>query len=399
VIKINLDFDESQHAALLFFISIGAKWHPREIGWGAWFYFLTQIKIIMGKAREKNVWALQQEMMEQWLSLSKGMYQPLSLEKGAGNWNQWVQWMESFMPRTGLESKSMDIRFFMKAYGDWLSSMYRFWKSGSEMFNNNAWGKEWGNHFFSPSIFRDWLDTYLKFVPNDSWKNMLGSYQKGLDQNIQLLNEVDLPFDEMAASLERLVARYLPLDPLGDEQAFSLGNNLHKYLEVLINPFFAISGTPRLIEWFRHWRIAQIYYMSFLLKSAELRGKVLESSLAVFLETFKALLEEFESKGVKGEEQDFYTLLVTKMEEHLEKLLRSDEYIHIQMELSEIGLALKSRMDALGELSFSGLPVMTRSDEDDIAREIETMRVKIRKLENAMKQQRKTEKTTAFSES
>ena len=363
------------------------------------FYFLTEIKTIMGKAREKNLWAFQQEMMEQWLSLSKGMHQPLSFEKGAGNWNQWVQWMESFMPRTGLESKSMDIRFFMKAYGEWLSSMYRFWKPGSEMFNNNAWGKEWGNHFLSPSIFRDWLDTYLKFVPNDSWKTMLGSFQKGLDQNIQLLNEVDLPFDEMAASLERLVARYLPLDPLGDEQAFSLGNNLHKYLEVLINPFFAISGTPRMIEWFRHWRIAQIYYMSFLLKSAELRGKVLESSLAVFLETFKGLLDEYESKGVKGEEQDFYTLLITRMEEHLEKLLRSDEYIHIQMELSEIGLALKSRMDVLGELSFSGLPVMTRSDEDDIAREIETMRVKIRKLENAMKQQRKTEKTTAFSES
>jgi hypothetical protein len=350
----------------------------------------------MKKAREKNLWQLQQEMTDQWLNLSKSMWtSPLAWEKGAGSWGTWTKWMESFLPRTGIGSQSTDLRFFMRAYGEWLGSLYRFWKSNWEMLNNNAIGKAWSNDYLSPNLFRDSVEAYLKHMPNGYWKAMLDGYQKMLDQQISVLREADLPFDEMAGAMERLLTRFMPMD---NEQAFSLGNNLHKYLEILVNPFFAISGTPRMMEWLRHWRLAQFYYWSFLLKSAELRGKVLESSLAAFPEAIKVMLEDLEEKGDIDGDRDFADLFTTKMEERMEGLLRSDDYMSIQKELSEIGFALKARLDALGELMLGGLPVMTHADEDDIAREIESIRVKIRKLEQAQRQQQ-TGKAAAFSES
>jgi hypothetical protein len=350
----------------------------------------------MAKAREKKLWQLQQDMMDQWLDLSKSMWTtPFAWEKGAGSWSTWTKWMEAFLPRTGLESQSTDVRFFMRAYGEWLGSVYRFWKSNWEMLDNNAIGKAWGNDYLSPNLFRDSVEAYLKYLPNDYWKAMLNGYQKMLDQQISVLKEADLPFDEMAGAMERLLARFMPMD---DEQAFSLGNNLHKYLEILINPFYAISGTPRVMEWLRHWRLAQFYLGAFWLKSTELRGKVLENSLAVFPETLKIMLEEFEEKGDMNGERDFADLFTAKMEERMEGLLRSDDYMRIQKELSEIGFALKARLDALGELMLGSLPVMTHADEDDIAREIESIRLKIRKLEQAQRQQR-SGKAAAFSES
>ncbi|MCB0563350.1 MAG: hypothetical protein KDD01_03135, partial [Phaeodactylibacter sp.] len=60
-------------------------------------------------------------------------------------------------------------------------------------------------------------------------------------------------------------------------------------------------------------------------------------------------------------------------------------YGSLQNEVARVGVELKSKLDELVELSMEGLPLMTKSDEDDIAREIEALRVKMRELSNRQK--------------
>ena len=410
-------------------------------------YCLTQTEAIMTK-ESQNILDVQQKMMENWLEAWQAMYQPFkevqakstgTKKKGGGKasaavaegqaavvdftrhwaeaqemlarkwwevfqeaswlpglpakgarvpyegeggfWKKWMSWMESFWPAMDSSDKPIDSRIFMKMYADWLSSWYEMWGSGMKRLSDD---NPLISKLFSTDFVRHSLDNTLKLFPADNWKTMLDSMQALQEQNVAFWNDIDLPFDEIAAFWDRMMVRFTPLE---DTQLFTLGNQANQYLEVLVNPFFAIAGTPRLAQITKLGRLVQFHYYSFLIKNAELRSKVLEASLAVWPETVKNLLEELETEKTVKLDADFFRVFMASLEERIGRLMKSDEYASVQNELSEIGVRLKAGLDDWFELMLSGMPVLTKSDEDDIAKELEALRVKVRQLSQEQKKE------------
>ncbi len=336
-------------------------------------------------------WAQTQEKIARkwWDAMREASWLPAQEERKAagpsasrgGFWKSWMSTVENFWPAMGGPEKPLDSRLLLNMYADWLSAWYQMWSTGLKRLSED---NPLLSRFISPDAFRNTLDSSLRLFPAENWKAVLDAGQSLLEQNVAFWNDIDLPFDEMAAFWDRMLTRFTPLE---ETQLFTLGAQINQYVEALFNPFFAISGSPQMIQIVKQGRIVQFHYFSFLIKNAELRGKVLEASLAVWPETFKGLLEEMEKEKTIKLDGDFYRLFVAGLEERVGKLMKSEEYTRIQNELSEIGVRLKAALDDWFELLLSGLPVLTRSDEDDIAKELEALRVKVRRLSQEQKKE------------
>ena len=329
----------------------------------------------------KKLWEEEQKMLDQWFDITRNMYEPVlksdkaSQPKEAGK----------------SETKAFDGNWILEAYSNWFSTLYDFWKSNTSFYKGFGFDPEATGHFFSSDANRRNIEKFLEVYPADQWSMLFEQSNQLLERYIDFLKEIDLPFDEIASFWDKWLAQFTPLD---DVPLFRLGSNIHQHLEVMVNPFYSIMGTPKLLKVMRLLRDIQFYYLSFLIKNAELRSTLLESSLAVLPETIKVLGEEYDKSKEMPSFSDFIQQYLSMQENYLQEILESEEYSAIQNSTAETGIKLKSKLDELIELSISGWPVMTRSDQDEIAKEMESIRNKLRQIQN--KKGVKAEKTQAI---
>ena len=307
-----------------------------------------------------------------------------AMEDGARFWKTWTAQAEKFWPFGNAEKGKGSAYPFLEGYSNWLSAFYEFWKPRTEQLRAMGYEEDIISKYFSGDAFQELMKKLHGAYPAETWSAFLNRTDKAFDTYIEFLNDIDLPFDEMAAFWDKMLVRLTPMDEV---PLFRLGNNIHHYLEIMANPFYAIAGTPKLLRSQKLLRDIQFNYLSFVIKNMELRGKLLESSMAVMPETIRNYIETYESSGETPAGIDFFQHYIDNLERHLKKLLASEDYGRLQNEVARIGVTLKSSMDQLVELSVEGLPLMTKSDEDDIAKEIEALRVKLRQLGQRQKKE------------
>ncbi|MCB9293596.1 MAG: hypothetical protein H6559_10820 [Lewinellaceae bacterium] len=303
-------------------------------------------------------------------------------EESAKFWKTWAEQANKLWPFVGQAKAGQGKLPFLEAYSNWLSGFYQFWKPWASQMEAMGYEPKFIDKYFSGQAFREAVEKFPGFMPGETWTSFLNKSHQGFDKYIEFLNDIDLPFDEMAAFWDKMLVRLTPLDEV---PLFRLGNNIHHYLEILANPFYAIAGTPKIMRTQKVLRDIQFNYLSFVLKNAELRGKLLESSMAVLPETIRTYMDDYETQGKVPVGVEFFQHYIDNLDKHLKVLLASDDYTHIQNEVARVGVTLKSKIDELIELSVEGLPLLTKSDEDDIAREIEALRVKLRELGDKQK--------------
>ncbi|MES2386367.1 MAG: poly(R)-hydroxyalkanoic acid synthase subunit PhaE [Bacteroidota bacterium] len=104
--------------------------------------------------------------------------------------------------------------------------------------------------------------------------------------------------------------------------------------------------------------------------------KAMEKVIAETGEKFKA--------GEVPKYDDFYNAWVNKTEADLIKTFGGDEFSRAQGKLLTIGLEIKQMLDKQAEGYLSVLPVLPRSEADELTREVHDLRARVRRLEKAL---------------
>lgn len=337
----------------------------------------------------------QQEMQTQWW---KNLFGPAPVvaaewdfsrmwKESLRQWGNWIEQSGNYWPFNQIASPATEREWLLKSSAEWLTAWSKFWKPRNEFLEKMGLDPNMINTFLSNSAFRQAMASLFP-AQAYNWTSMMTKLDEMLDRHINFLQDIDLPFDEIASFWDRLLMRFLPAE---EAPLFHVGSDLHQNLEKMVNPFYSIAGPPKVLQWWKLWQNVQFLFAAFLLKNAQLRGKILEASVAVMPETLKTLNEELEQTKEVPAPVELTRAYTNHLEAHLGKLLKSDEYSKIQSNVAEAGVALKAKIDELVELSVAGLPLITRSDEDDLARELEALRVKVRRLERATKSRPKKE--------
>jgi len=334
----------------------------------------------------------QQELLEQWQGLTRQMFTPfwettplrhttkqkskkafpMTINKvWEDTANFWKNWMEKSWDLAKVDHPN---RWWQNNYTDWMSQSFKLWETSMGMASANE------KNPASLDKLRKSMFGLLQSYPADQWSNLMAHYNKQLENYIEIVEDIDLPFDEIMASWEKTLRVYYPQENLHFSIFSILGDGASHYAEMMTYPLYGIVESPQIIAHLKMWYTVQFHFLSFIFRDMELRGKVLEASLAAWPEALKDANEQFEQSGETPSLFTFYESFFTKLEEDLYELMKSMDYIHAQEKIIETMVTLKSQLNKWFEVGTASLPLATQSDLDDIAKEIEALRVKIRKM-------------------
>lgn len=280
----------------------------------------------------------------------------------------WTDWMDKSLAQPKMDNPT---QWWRENYMPWMNQWAKMWETAMGFSSTDE------KHPASVKALRKSIFGLLQSYPADQWCNLLSTYNQQLEDYINLVEDIDLPFDEMAASWEKILTTFTPRENL----PFSvLGESANKYVEAFIYPLYGVVEPPQILAHFKYGYAVQYYLLSFLIRNIELRGKVLEASLAAWPEALQACSKHFEHNGNAPSIFDFYEEFFNQLEEDLYRLMKSKEYIQVQEKIVETMVTLRSNLNKWFELGTSTLPLVTQSDMNDIAQELEALRVKIRKM-------------------
>lgn len=328
---------------------------------------------------------LQEEMTKMWMDTVRKTAQEMGtalpvLEPYREAGKLWGNWMEQ--NQQWMEGKDPVLSFpFVKQYAEVYNQLFRYWEPFTHMIRDGVYEQEVLDKYFSQDGYRQLIGKLLSFGPTDRWSDMLEKGNKVLEHFIEYSNEVAPTLENTMALWDRSLQKYAPK---GMSPMFDVLNDLNRYIREILDPFYTIAGPRKEMRMLQLMREVQFNYLSFHVKAAELQGIILEASNLALPDALEAANEMYRKEKELPEFRTFFQVFLDKLENRITEALRSEKYADLQNEVAKTGVTVKSKLDNMVEWSLRGLPIVTKSEEDDIARELHALREKVRHLEEEM---------------
>ena len=306
-----------------------------------------------------------QKMMEMNSKVASGIDFPKVWEESAKVWSDWINNAHNFLPFQ--EKKNSPMAWLQEGYAAWAETWMPMDRINLSGFKNPFLQDNWRKSIFG----------MMESYPADQFCSMLSQYNQQLERYIEVVENIDLPIDEMAAFWEKMLEHFTPQE---NAPYSILSQGMSDYVEFMTFPGLGLIDFPQTIAQFKLWYTLQFHYLNYLIRNLEMRGMVLEASLAAWPEALKECTVHYENNGDAPSLMDFSNHLVNKLESQLQDLMKSDDYILVQEKIVETMVILKSHMNKVFELWAAEMPLVTQADLSDIAKEIEALRIKIRQM-------------------
>lgn len=311
-------------------------------------------------------------------SLNNGMFAP-----NMDIFNNWMQTMNNtygeMMKNFGNHSDAQGSFSGMFNNAQTYLKMYEMWMPMMKAVQDKSFTPEMFKQMFNPELFKNMMDSMFKMQP-DYMKNMLNGMNDNMKENFEKMGEQG---KAMYANLKNMMGN------MNNQQYFDqlteMYNSFYNNLDTAVAPWMKMMtpGTQKdqmemmkeMNHEFNMYNMvnAKMQYMMYVtgLKAAE------EMATNVY------------SKMTKGEDMssfmNIYQEWLNVNDAHFVKLFDSEEYSKMQADLNRFGMKLKKNMDLQMEKSMAHLPLINRTEMDDLYKTIHDLKKKISSLEKEVK--------------
>jgi hypothetical protein len=304
--------------------------------------------------------------------------------------NQAQQNMKNFrLPDMG-SNMVPQMKNFMDAY----NQMYQFWEPMQRFIQNGVSQPEALKTFLSPEAYRKVMDSLFGFNPTEGM-------QKMLETNNKLFNEFAEQFQKMTGQsgemTNEMIDRMRQMARPDVASMLNMVMDVYKRIQKAYSPFTMVFTQGQEGQAVTKMRDAQYDFASFLIKSAELQQKFYEAGQSALPKAIKGMNERFMSEKKMPSYEEFFNYFIDTIEQDVEEVIQSDEYANLQGEVSRLGMSVKSAVDESMEMMFNGLPFVTRTEADDMAEELHSLREKVREMEDKVEDTGKSASTAKKS--
>ncbi|GAB4145646.1 MAG: hypothetical protein Fur0041_20220 [Bacteroidia bacterium] len=262
------------------------------------------------------------------------------------------------------------------------------WQPVMNSMKNNQFSAEWMKNAFNPEMFKDMMDRTISMMsPNyfrdaekqwENWFEVANNYNKHVYE--QFSNMVPEQFKSMFPAF---ASNFDMKNPYAN--FFSLYQRSVSPLVRLFNPGKETEINENLV-------IIAEKTMLYNQKVAELQQHMYVTG-AKNWENFQ--LENFElmKKGVElNDMQDMFRKWVAKNEEAFINLFQSEAYSKLQGELLDLSMEIKQKAEKTAEFILQPLPVVLRSEADELSHTIYELRKRVAQLEKHLNAETAEEK-------
>ena len=353
---------------------------------------------------------------------------------GMNNMNQWNSWMNNLSNNNWMNQMQNMNPFSMDAYKQTTETMTNSFNQFYKMLNNNSgdWSKNFQNgtvqdayksmvnsgeafakfaemwapmfksiqdktfnmdmykQAMNPEMYKDMMDKYFGFMPESSRQymhNMTAMMNDGMKQMSQ--NGMN-GFQQMRGMMGN--TGFNPSDMFGN--MMSGYNTFSTMMTEAAGPFNKMVTPNKYTKAMAEWSDIANRAMVYNIKNSELQYMVYAQGNKVM----DALAENIAKKVQEGTEvksmMGMYQEWLNISDKTFVSLFESDAYSKLMGEVGSMDMRLKKDIELQVEKSFSGLPIATRSELDELYKTIYDLKKQVRQLESMM-EMGSEEETTA----
>jgi polyhydroxyalkanoate synthase subunit PhaE len=263
---------------------------------------------------------------------------------------------------------------------DMYMKMFQFWMPMMKSLQDKSFTTESFRQMFNAPMYKDMMDKMFNMQP-DFMKNMFNSNMGGMkDQMGNMMDMNKNMFDNMKNMMSQNMNTMMPADMFTSmlnnyNSMFTQMNNATAPLAKLMPNGNQKQQMEMMKELTNHMNV-------YNLKNTQMQYMM----YATGMQAMDEVSENLYSKMRNGEDFNsfinVYQEWLNTNDKHFVALFESDEYSKLMSEVSALQLGLKKKIENQMEKAFSNLPLINRSEMDELYLTIQGLKSRISMLEN-----------------
>ncbi|MBS3913178.1 MAG: hypothetical protein KG003_01665 [Bacteroidetes bacterium] len=295
-----------------------------------------------------------------------------------GNWNKSISDMYQSM-LSGFNGNGSTKEVFEGLFNHTQSFLkfYEMWNPVFKNIQNNNFSADMLRSFIKPETYKSFMDSFFGFMP----AGFQGVYQDSYSK----FNEGMQSFGKQGMDMYReMTAKMMEFAPKGNN-VFTEGlnnyNNIYSQMQNAFAPFSKLvapnsftkgmEASSEIMDMMNRYQIqnAQLQYMTYI------TGMKAMDQMGVNIS------EKLQAGNTYDSMQDLFKEWLNTSDKFFVELFETEDFSKIQAETSSLSLRLKHAADLQMEQMFSNVPVVPRSEMEELYKTIYELKKRVRTLE------------------
>lgn len=350
------------------------------------------------KETQQKMFDTWKEWTEQWMKVMPGNTTPSSAKDFFTPWmgtqpkwkaedwgmQQWQHWMEQsnqWIRQNMLDKIPSNMKPHYQNFTVLYDEMAKYWEPMQRMIQYGTFSKGTAEQFFTPEAYRKIVGLFMGFRPVNDAHKLIDDVNTFFEDYINSLKRMTPGSHEFIDSWTRF---FRDMGRTTGHPGLQAVADVTKMVEKGLNSFYHVAGPSEELAMAKVLKDIQFVYINFLGKSSEMQQVLLDAGQFALPDTIKSFSDEFQQTKKLPNYTEFFNRYANHLEDYLMDVLESKEYSLLQAEVSKMGIIVKAKMDEFVELAFNDFPFLMKSFADEVAQENQSLRRKMRDLENRL---------------
>jgi polyhydroxyalkanoate synthase subunit PhaE len=321
-----------------------------------------------------------QNFQQQWINNTQNWASQSQMQQWMAPFQQWTSHFNNDTTKDAWSNMTNMTAAYTK--------FYELWAPAFKNMQTNPFNTDWSKSF-QPEAFREMIDRSMAWMSPVQTKELFQQFQNWTEVANNYGKHV---YQQFAGSIPENMKHLTPFLLFGQQ-----GDSSNQAVNLFAVYQRAISPLVRLFNPGKEAELNDIVagglekFSNYGQKLAELQQHIYTTGA----KTWENFLAENSDQMKKGADlsniQEVFQKWTSKSEEAYIALFRSDEYSKIQAELLDLSLDLRQRGEKIAETVLGPLPVVLRSEADELHTTIYELRKRIHALEKQVGAEAKEE--------
>lgn len=304
-------------------------------------------------------------------------------------YNNWLNSMNSTMQQmmqnlnTAGDAKNAMSGMFNNA--EMMMKMYELWMPFVKMINEQTFTPDTFKKMFDQPLYKDMMDKMLNMQP-DFVKNMTDAAAIR-EQVVKMMDWNKSNFDQFRSMFASFNPETNGMFTNMNEQYTNMWNTMNQaaapMMKMMGNTALSnsMNAASEIINEFNH----------FMMKNAEVQYATYKAGNEAMNEFAENVYTKMKNGDDMSNFMNVYSEWLNTNDKHLTALFATAEYSKLQAELNTFGMKLKQHMNAQMEKAIKNVPVVPRSEMDELYKTVYELRKRISMLEKQIDAETETE--------
>lgn len=331
----------------------------------------------------------QMEMAKNWQDMSqnmfKGMPQMNNMTTDYNNMmNMFNAWKESMNTTYSEMMNNFNNGTAKESFGGLFNNAEMYMKMFELMMpmmkslNDNTYTPEMFKTMFNTEMYKNMMDKMFNMQP-DFMKNMNSQMRDGMNKMMDMNKGM---FDTMKGNMHNQMANMMPTDMM--HNMFANYQNMYNQINNAFAPLTKLMPVNDQTKMMESMKEISNMLTSYNMKNSQLQYMMYTTGLKAMDELSETLYSKMRNGDDMKSFMNVYQEWLNVHDKHMVALFETDEYSKLMAEVSALQLTMKKKIEKEMEKSMSHLPIINRTEMDELYKTVYELRKRINMLEKQL---------------